>query len=111
MIRKRAVLSFVGSFAVILGGFSGIACNTDGECTEQSCADWGGSASKKLTSCYSSGSGSVKDEFKLKDEGDNTFYTCERDADDNDGCGLALNDAKRAYCTESGGGADGGSGD
>ena len=70
-----------------------------GNCTEQSCADWGGSASKKFNTCYVSGAGSSKDEFWLEDLAGNEVYRCERPADDNDSCGVPLIAAKEAFCS------------
>lgn len=69
-----------------------------GNCTEQSCADWGGTASKKLSACYVSGVGSSNDEFWLKDMSGAEFFRCERPADNNDKCGVELIVAKQAYC-------------
>ncbi|MEW5737850.1 MAG: hypothetical protein AB1938_02930 [Myxococcota bacterium] len=69
-----------------------------GKCTNQSCADWGGQASKSLTACYASGVGSSPDEFWLLDSAGKEFYRCERPADDNDGCGVALIVAKESFC-------------
>ncbi len=95
--RASLLLTF-GAFVAL---FSSTACNADGDCTEQSCDEFGGSASRTLTVCVSSGSGSTKDEFVLKDENDDDFYECSRDADDNDSCGVELLRAKRAYCAQS----------
>jgi hypothetical protein len=97
--RLQGGLSLFLLLAVFLGAFSGVACS-DGDCTEQGCDKFGGSASRKLSSCVSSGTGAADDEFVLKDESDKEFYTCSRPADDNDKCGGELIRAKEAYCTK-----------
>lgn len=84
-------------------------CSTE-ECSEQSCADYGGTASRTFQSCYSSGTGSVDDEFVLRDNNGDAFYTCTRPADDNNGCGVELLQAKGAYCAGGGGGSGSGGG-
>jgi hypothetical protein len=76
----------------------GLCSCSRGNCTEQSCADWGGSASKKFNTCYVSGSGSSKDEFWLEDSSGTEVYRCERPADDNNSCGVELIRAKEAFC-------------
>lgn len=85
------------SLGVLVSVLSSAGC-ADDDCTEQSCDPYGGSASRKLNVCVTSGSGSTKDEFVLKDEDDKEFYTCSRPADDNTGCGVELISAKEAYC-------------
>lgn len=99
----RIFASCALTLTLLLAAFSGTACSTDGDCTEQSCDGFGGSASRKFTSCYSSGSGSTKDKFVLKDADDNEFHSCSRAANDNDGCGVELIAAKEAYCAASAG--------
>ena len=74
-------------------------------CEETACDQYGGPASKTFQNCYTSGEGSVKDEFWLEDAAGKEFYRCERAADDNDSCGVELITAKEAYCTAGGDGS------
>lgn len=71
-----------------------------GDCSEQTCSEFGGSAERTFTSCFSSGIDSTdEDEFWLEDDQGEQFFECRRPADDNDGCGVALNAAKTTYCS------------
>jgi hypothetical protein len=97
--RKAGFFTFTLALGAIACALSAVACHPDGECSEQGCDNFGGSASRTVTACYKSGvKGQSKDEFVLKDEDGNKFYSCSRDADDNDGCGVQLLAAKQAYC-------------
>lgn len=98
-MNKIAPWTILGACLSIVVIAATTACGS-GNCTEQSCDKFGGSASRKLQSCYSSGSGSIDDEFELKDEKGNVFYRCTRPADNNDKCGVELITAKEAYCKE-----------
>jgi hypothetical protein len=84
---------------VVLLALALSACG-DGNCSEQSCSKFGGSASKTLLSCYSSGSGSSPDDFVLKDASGQQFYACSRPANDNTACGVELLSAKESYCAK-----------
>ncbi len=102
IVQKVFVVSAICVVGTALAG----ACSP-GDCTVQSCADYGGDASKSFTVCFSSGTGSIDDEFWLLDSAGEELYRCTRPADDNDACGVELIVAKEAYCSE-GSVADGG---
>jgi hypothetical protein len=94
LLRTRSALVVaLAGLALLLGSGCG-----DPNCEEQSCADFGGAADRTLFSCYSSGSGSVDDEFWVQDSNEEEFFRCTRPADDNDGCGVELLIAKETYC-------------
>lgn len=90
------IARFLPLATLLLSALGGGGCGSD--CTEQSCASFGGEASRKFSSCYSSGSGSTDDEFVLRDQNGDEFYKCTRPASDNSGCGVELLIAKEDYC-------------
>ncbi|MCC6522657.1 MAG: hypothetical protein IT373_08365 [Polyangiaceae bacterium] len=93
IVRNSALVATIAVATALLGG----GCHA-GDCDDQSCGAYGGSASRSFTSCYISGTGSSKDEFWLEDDSGNEFYRCERAASDNDSCGVALIAAKESFC-------------
>ncbi len=89
---------------------SGLGCS-EGNCEDQSCDRFGGSASRTVTSCYTDryekSDGSSEADFFLEDGSGDEFFRCtsvkQGAATDDNGCDDEFVAARFAFCGDDGG--------